>query len=102
MATKKENLTPLKDIISGILKDTNLPFNPADAKIWVVWEEAVGKGIACHAHPVWIKSGCLRVNVSESIWLQELEFFKDTIIEKINGKLGRSAVQRIEFRFGPP
>lgn len=100
MTQKKESLTPLKDIISGLLKDTSLPFNPADAVIWAVWEDAVGKAIACRARPLWIKNGCLRVNVSDSIWLQELEYFKETIIEKLNGKLGRNAVQRIDFRFG--
>jgi len=101
MTQKKETLIPLKDIIAGLLKDTDLPFNPADAEIWTVWEDAVGKGIAEHAHPVWIKNGCLRVNVSDSIWLQELEYVKETVIEKLNGKLGRIAVQRIDFRFGP-
>jgi len=101
MSQKKETLIPLKDIISGLLKDTDLPFNPADAGIWAVWEDAVGKGIADHTHPVWIKNGCLRVNVSDSIWLQELEYVKETVIEKLNGKLGRTAVQKIDFRFGP-
>jgi len=101
MAPKKETLTPLKDIISSLLKDTDLPFNPADAKIWSVWEEAVGKGIACHARPVWIRNGCLRVNVSDSVWLQELEYVKETIMEKLNGKVGRSAVKKIDLRFGP-
>jgi len=101
MDKRNETLTSLKDIISGLLKGTEMSFNPADAQIWSVWEEAVGKGIAGHAHPAWIKNGTLRVNVSDPIWLQEVEYFKDTIIEKLNGKLGRTAVKKIEFRFGP-
>jgi predicted nucleic acid-binding Zn ribbon protein len=101
MDTNKETLTPLKDIMSSLLKGAELPFNPADAQIWSVWEEAVGKAIAGHAHPLWIKNGTLRVNVSDPIWLQEVEYFKDAIIEKLNGKLGRTAVKKIDFRFGP-
>jgi predicted nucleic acid-binding Zn ribbon protein len=101
MNQKKETLISLKDILSGMLKDPDLPFNPADARIWAIWEEAVGKAIACHARPSWIKNGCLRVNVSDSIWLQELEYVQETIMEKLNGKLGRNAVQKIDFRFGP-
>jgi len=100
MTQKKDTLTPLKDIISGLLNETDLPFNPDDARIWSVWDAAVGKGIAGHARPAWIKNGCLRVSVSDSVWLQELEYVKETIIEKLNGKMGRTAVQRIEFRFG--
>jgi predicted nucleic acid-binding Zn ribbon protein len=101
MPEKKDTLTPLKDIISGLLKNDDLPFNPADAQIWATWEEAVGKAIAGHARPSWIKNGCLRVIVSDSIWLQELEYVKDTIIEKVNEKLRRNAIQRIDLRFGP-
>jgi predicted nucleic acid-binding Zn ribbon protein len=101
MDPQKDTLISLKDIISGLLKNDDLPFNPADAQIWAMWEEAVGKSIAGHARPSWIKNGCLRVIVSDSIWLQELEYVKETIIEKVNGKLGRNAVQRIDLRFGP-
>jgi predicted nucleic acid-binding Zn ribbon protein len=101
MTEKKGTLTSLKDIISGLFNESELPFKPDDARIWSVWEEAVGKGIASHARPLWIKNGCLRVNVSDSIWLQELEYVKETIIEKLNGRMGRSAVQKIDFRFGP-
>jgi len=100
MTAKKEKLTSLKDILSGILKNGNLPVNPVDAEIWTTWEDAVGKAIAGHAKPTWIKKGCLRVTVTDAIWLQELEYLKETIIEKLNGKLGRNAVQRIDFRFG--
>jgi len=101
MNERKDTLTPLKDIISGLLNNTDLPFNPDDARIWIVWDEAVGAAIAAHAHPSWIKNGCLRVNVSDSVWLQELEYVKETIMEKVNGKLGRNAVERIDLRFGP-
>jgi predicted nucleic acid-binding Zn ribbon protein len=100
MNEKKGALTPIKDILSSLMKNPDLPFNPADARIWEVWEEAVGKAIANHTHPVWIKNRCLRVTVSDSIWLQELEYVKETIIAKLNGKLGRDAVEKIDFRFG--
>jgi predicted nucleic acid-binding Zn ribbon protein len=101
MAEKKDTFTPLKDILSTLLKNGNLPFNPSDARIWTTWEEAVGKTIAGHARPSWIKKGCLRVIVSDSIWLQELDYVKETIIDKVNEKLGEKVVERIDFRFGP-
>jgi predicted nucleic acid-binding Zn ribbon protein len=100
MTQKKETLISLKEIISGLLQETDLPFNPADARIWTVWEEAVGKAIASHARPSWIKDGCLRVIVSDSIWLQELEYFKETMIEKLNERLNRDAVKTIDLRYG--
>ena len=101
MKNRKENLLPLKEIISSLLNDPKLPFNPDDGRIWSVWEETVGSAIAQHAQPEWIKSGKLRVRVSDSIWLQELGFVKETIREKLNKRLGRKAVEIIEFRLGP-
>jgi len=97
---KKHTLTPLKDIIATILRDSDLPFNLDDGRIFKVWDEVVGSAIARNAQPSWIKKGRLRVRVSDPIWLQELEFAGETIKEKLNEKLGRRAVERIEFRLG--
>ena len=100
MHGKRENLTPLKDILSTLFKSTDLPFNPDDARIWKIWEDAVGSGIANHARPSWIRNHCLGVVVSDPIWLQELKYVEDQIKEKVNDKLGRNAVEKIEFRLG--
>lgn len=100
MEEKKESFTSLKDILSNLLNDSSLPFNPDDARIWEVWDEAVGPAIAEHARPSYVKKGRLRVDVSDPIWLQELEFVRETIKEKLNEELGRKAVKRIDFRLG--
>jgi predicted nucleic acid-binding Zn ribbon protein len=95
---KKDRFTSIKDIISTLLKDPSLPFNPADARIWEVWDEAVGPGIAGHARPSWIRKGLLRVEVSDPIWLQELEFVSDDIRDRLNQRLGGKRIKRLEFR----
>ena len=97
---KDEGLVPLKDVMASILKDPNLPFNPKDGLIWEVWDEVVGDTIAKNARPSWIKDGRLRVDVTNPIWLQELEFVKENIRERLNERLGREAVNKIEFRLG--
>ncbi len=98
MDEKKDSLTPLKDVIASLLGDAALPFNPDDARIWRVWEEVVGLPVARHTRPLWIKEGKLRVSVTDPIWLQELGYVEKTIRKKLNEKLGRAAVTRIEFR----
>ena len=100
MTENNKSFTSLKDIITNILSDTNLPFNPDDARLWEIWDDAVGTPISAHAKPYWIRKKRLRVNVSDSIWLQELEYAKETIMEKVNFHLGREAVKEIEFRIG--
>lgn len=101
MDTDKNSLTPLKDILADLMRSGTLPFNPLDASIWKVWEEVVGPAISKNAQPSWIKNGRLRVRVSNPIWRQELEFVEEDMRQKLNNKLGRKAVEKIEFRVGP-
>ncbi len=100
MRKKKAKFTSLKDVLTDLFNDKALPFNPDDALIWNVWDEVAGHPVSKHARPVWIKDGTLRVGVSDPIWLQELKFLEKDIIEDLNRKLSRKAVDRIEFRVG--
>jgi predicted nucleic acid-binding Zn ribbon protein len=98
MNQRRSNLTPLKDILGALLNDSRLPFNPDDGEIWRIWADAVGPAVARNASPLWIKKGRLRVKVSDPIWLQELSLAGETIKARLNEKLGRRAVEKIEFR----
>ena len=98
MSERKSDLTPIKDILAALLRDSRLPFNPDDANIWQAWDEVVGAAIARNAQPLWKRKGTLRIMVSDPIWLQELSFASEGIKEKLNVKLGREAVEKIEFR----
>jgi predicted nucleic acid-binding Zn ribbon protein len=98
MKEHKRALTPLKEIIASLMSDSRLPFNPEDALIWKVWDETVGAAVARNAQPLWIQKGRLRVKVSDPIWLQELSLAEIAMREKLNERLGRRAVEKIEFR----
>ena len=100
MEKKHKNLTPLGDIVSGLLTDGTLPFNPDDVDIWNVWDEVVGEFFSGNTRPSGVRNRRLRVSVSDSIFLQELKFKENEIREKLNEKLGRNAVDKIEFRVG--
>lgn len=101
-ARRARDLTPLSEVLRSIFDDPGLPFNPADHRIWEVWDDVVGPGIAQNARPSWIRDGRLRVRVSGPIWLQELEYAAETIRDRLNEALGRRAVTRIDFRLGDP
>jgi predicted nucleic acid-binding Zn ribbon protein len=100
MGKHKNSMTSLRDVIANLFGHGVLPFNPEDANIWKIWDEVVGPSISRNARPSWIKDKRLRVTVSDPIWLQELKFVEAGMREKINEKLGRNAVERIEFRVG--
>ena len=100
MVEKKRSLTPLRDIVKELLEKGAIPFNPEDTEVWKVWDDVVGPVVSRHAQPSWLDDGCLRVMVSDPIWLQELRFSADEIKRMLNEKLGRRAVVRIDFRVG--
>ncbi len=101
MGRKNSSPTPLKDVISDLLAGGALPFNPDDARIWKVWDEVVGPAIAKNARPLRIKNRRLRIRVSDPIWFQELQFMGDDIRDRLNHRLARTAVDKIEFSVGP-
>jgi predicted nucleic acid-binding Zn ribbon protein len=94
----KTTLTPLKDILAELLKSADLPFNPEDGAIWRVWDEVVGEAVARNAQPLWVKNKRLRIKVSDPIWLQELALMEENMRNRLNERLGRKAVEKIEFR----
>ena len=96
----RSELIPVGDVIASLMIDGTLPYRPDDVEIWRVWKEVVGQTYAENAQPSKIRKKQLTVTVSDSIWLQELTFYKETILEKINRKLGRKAVDSINIRVG--
>jgi predicted nucleic acid-binding Zn ribbon protein len=102
MRQDKKSSTHIKDVIDNIFKSSALHINLDDIRIWKVWDDVVGKKIASHARPSWIKKGVLMVKVTDSVWLQELEFMTQMIKTRLNSKLQREAIKKIRFRVGRP
>ncbi len=102
MRQDKKEFTHIKEVIDNIFTTSALPIDFDDVRIWKVWDGVVGKEIARHARPSWIKKGVLMVKVTDSVWLQELEFKAETIKERLNSKLQREAIKKIRFRVGTP
>ena len=98
MEQDKKSFTHIKDVIGNIFSTSTLPVDFHDVEIWKLWDSAVGEKIAEHARPSSIKKGVLVVKVSDSVWLQELEFMAETIKEKLNNSIQRQAVKKIRFK----
>ena len=102
MRRDKKSFTHIKEVIDDILATSALPIDFDDIRIWKLWDGVVGKRIAQHARPSWIKKGVLLIKVTDSVWVQELEFKAETIKESLNKKLQREAIREIRFRVGTP
>lgn len=64
------------------------------------WPEVAGEMIATHTRPDGIRFKRLYVLVENSVWLQQLTFFKPALLEKINAAAGKPLVTDIVLRIG--
>jgi predicted nucleic acid-binding Zn ribbon protein len=96
-----EKPTSLGDVLSGALKQANLQINLEMGRLWNRWDDIVGPTVAQNAKPAAIKGNLLIVYVSSTPWMQQLQFLKEDIMDKLNSDLGRPVVEDIRFKIGP-
>jgi predicted nucleic acid-binding Zn ribbon protein len=62
-----------------------------------VWADAVGKELATRATPTVLSGGTLHVLVQDHRWRDQLDAARAIVIERLNQRLGRSAVRALQF-----
>ena len=90
----------LGSILERVFTSLNLDIKVKQYQIWDVWEDVVGEAIARQAQPHQIRNMVLRVNVSSSTWMQQLEFMKKQIVDRLNDSIGETVIKDIHFRIG--
>jgi len=63
--------------------------------IWAEWTAVVGTTIAAHARPAQLRRGVLVVTVDGADWMQELQYAKRELCERLNARLGATVVRDI-------
>jgi len=61
------------------------------------WSEVVGPTIAEQTLPVAFTHGTLYIWVRHSAWMQQLWYFQEPILEKVNSYVGKEWAARIRF-----
>lgn len=87
-------------VLERVLSSLNLGLRVKQYRIWDVWNSVVGDAIARQAQPQQIRAMVLWVSVSSSTWMQQLEFMKRHIVERINERIGEKVINDIRFRIG--
>lgn len=64
------------------------------------WEQIVGKGVAEASEPARLWNRTLQVKVVNSVWVQQLQFHKKLMIQKVNEFLGEPFLQDLRFILG--
>lgn len=69
-------------------------------RIRLCWSQIVGERMAARTAPKQLRDGVLTIEVSGSAWLNELNFLKDQIAQKINEFSKRRLVERLQLVAG--
>lgn len=91
---------PVADLLMEALRGKPAERRLREGRIWLLWDEAVGERIAARARPVAFRDGTLTVAVANAPWMQQLNFLKGGIVEKLNVLLGGPVVQDIYLKAG--
>ena len=95
---KEDSLQDLKSLLHSIVTTIDGAPHQDQLRIGDMWEAVVGPHIAKKATPEGIRNGILQVSVVSSVWMQELTFMKQQILERINQACVSSGVKDIRFR----
>ena len=87
----------LRQVVQRIDPDRRL----AAYRVWTFWTDEVGPAVAARAEPAAFRDGILSVRVSGAAWMQELQFMKEELRERLNHRLGAPMIRDIYFVSGP-
>lgn len=90
----------LGEVLGNFFRRTGLSRKIQEQKILNSWEKAVGAVIAERTQPVRVKNRVLQVKVTNSAWMQELQFMKELIIQKVHEQTGKNFLQDLRFFIG--
>jgi len=90
----------VSELLATLFAGTPAENRLKEGAIWEVWNSAVGPQIASRARPNAIRNGVLTIVVSSAPWLQQLNFMKVQIREKLNDAIGEELVKDIYLKSG--
>jgi len=97
---RNARLQPIGEILFSTFKKKGLAVKLEENALFKLWPQAVGAKIAAQTQPDSLRAGTLFVKTTSSVWVQQLHFIKEDILQKINELAGKQTVQEIMFTVG--
>jgi predicted nucleic acid-binding Zn ribbon protein len=88
---------PVRNAILAFFKSIGMRERFEENLAIAFWDATVGKQIAQHTEPLKVIQGVMLVKVDEDVWRTELSFRKHELIQEINKKIGKKAINEIKF-----
>ncbi len=94
---EKYNQNRISRLLPGLLHDKGWEKQVELHSIFPKWKELVGEEVSEHAEPLKIERGVLWLEVANSSWLQQLQYEKIPLLEKLNFFLRLSSLRDIKM-----
>jgi len=89
----------IKGILENVLRRAGMDEKIEECRVLLLWDD-VASNLAARTEPVGITRGRMAINVTDSVVLHQLTFYKRKYIDKINLMLGKHVIRDIVFRVG--
>jgi predicted nucleic acid-binding Zn ribbon protein len=100
MKRDKDRTKPIKDVVSGVIKEWGEERLVKEEALRKAWCKAVGRKTAPHTRIRSFRAGKLIIEIDASGWMYELTLKKQTILKKLRTYLKDSTVEELQFRIG--
>ncbi len=88
----------LKNIINDVLDAKGWNDKLDETKIPKIWSEIVGESVSKSIRVIKVEKGVLYLRTNSSTWDAELRLSTETLINRINEKLGKNLITNIKTR----
>jgi hypothetical protein len=97
---RKQGAIPISNVLAGLFAERHWEERLGLHQLFQFWDEVVGKDIARQARPAVIRGSVLWVEVTDSIWMQQLHLQKIMLLATLNSRLPGDGLADIRFRIG--
>ena len=91
---------PVRSVLEETIRALGIDAPIKNYSLFNAWKEIVGETIALQTQPRSLRTQILFVDVSHSTWIQQLQFLKPQLLEKLNAFLGEQPIRDIRFKLG--
>ena len=98
---RKGQISRLDADIKPVLRSVAKNQAGVSPEIWSRWSDLVGPAVAKRAVPTALNGKILIVSVASSSWIQELNYLKQRMVERLCEEIGHRVVQEIRFILDP-
>lgn len=90
----------ISSVISNLSKSLGFEQKMVESSLQKRWGEIMGEKIANHTIPGQIRYKKLYIEVDNPVWMHQLLFLKDEILNRVNRSIGREIINEVRFKLG--